>query len=47
MAGALGAHPSGAPVFAKSRLKPEVYTTTDGKIIIEEEFLHFLSVKML
>lgn len=35
-----------APGFARARLKPEIYKTIDGKIIVEDELLHFLSIKM-
>ncbi|XP_059188564.1 F-box only protein 2-like isoform X3 [Centropristis striata] len=31
---------------AGARIKPEVYKTTDGKVIVEDELLHFISVKM-
>lgn len=34
-----------ASVFKRSRLKPDVYNTVDGKVIVEEEFLNFLAVK--
>ncbi len=30
----------------KPRLKPTIYETVDGKIIVEDEFLNFLSVKI-
>lgn len=44
MAGDTAAY-AGAPV-ARVRLKPDIYRTTDGKVIVEDELLHFLSVKM-
>ena len=28
------------------RLKPTIYTTTEGRVIVEDEFLNFLAVKM-
>lgn len=37
---------SGAPVLARVRLKPDIYKTTDGKVIVEDELLHFLAIKM-
>lgn len=40
------ARTSEAPVFAKVRLKPDIYTTNEGKTIVEDEFLHFLSMKL-
>ncbi len=30
----------------KPRLKPTIYETVDDKIIVEDEFLNFLSVKI-
>lgn len=33
-------------VFKRSRLKPEIYQTVDGKVVVEDELLNFLSVKM-
>ncbi len=30
----------------KQRIKPEIYTTIDGKTIVEDELLSFLSVKL-
>lgn len=45
MVDATPARAPGAPMFAKYRLKPEIYTI-DGKVIVEDEFLHFLSVKI-
>lgn len=36
---------SGASVSARVRLKPEIYKTVDGKVIVEDEFLHFLAIK--
>ncbi len=30
----------------KQRIKPEIYTTIDGKIIVEDELLSFLFVKL-
>lgn len=36
---------SGAPVFARARLKPDIYETVDGKVIVEDELLHFLAIK--
>ncbi|KAK9970037.1 hypothetical protein ABG768_028176 [Culter alburnus] len=30
----------------RSRLKPEIYNTVDGKVIVEDEFLNFLAVKI-
>ncbi|KAK1880130.1 Sugar transporter ERD6-like 12 [Dissostichus eleginoides] len=39
-----------APVFSRtlsrSRVKPEIYTTVDGKVIVEDELLNFLAVKI-
>ncbi len=35
-----------ASVLKRSRLKPEIYNTVDGKIIVEDEFLNFLAVKI-
>ena len=35
-----------APTFSRSRIKPVVYNTTDGKIIVEDELLNFLAVKI-
>ena len=32
--------------FKRSRIKPEVYKTTDGLIIVEDELLHFLSSRI-
>ncbi|XP_057695242.1 zinc finger protein 184-like [Corythoichthys intestinalis] len=37
---------SGAPAFSRVRLKPEVFQTIDGKIIVEDELLHFLAMKI-
>ena len=37
---------SGAPVFARARLKPDIYKTVDGKVIVEDELLHFLDIKI-
>ena len=30
----------------KQRIKPEIYTTIDGKTIVEDELLSFLAVKL-
>lgn len=46
MADGTVARTSEAPGFVKVRLKPEIYRTTDGKVIVEDEFLHFLYVKL-
>lgn len=35
-----------AAASAFSRLKPEIYKTNDGKVIVEDELLNFLVVKM-
>ena len=39
-----------APVFSRtlsrSRVKPEIYTTVDGKVIVDDELLNFLAVKI-
>lgn len=37
---------SGAPVLARARLKPDIYKTVDGKVIVEDELLHFLAIKI-
>ncbi|XP_069547329.1 uncharacterized protein [Brachyistius frenatus] len=34
-----------APVFSRSRMKPEIYKTVDGKVIVEDELLNFLALK--
>ena len=31
---------------ACARIKPEIYRTTDDKVIVEDEFLNFLVIKM-
>ena len=31
---------------SKTRIKPEIYRTDAGKIIVEDELLNFLAVKM-
>lgn len=31
---------------SKARIKPIIYTTTDGQVIVEDEFLNFLVIKM-
>lgn len=36
----------GAQVFSRSPVKPEIYKTVDGKIIVEDELLNFLAVKI-
>ena len=36
---------SAAP--SKSRIKPEIYTTVDGHIVVEDELLNFLVVKIM
>ena len=41
-AGAVGV----APVFKRSRSKPEIYKTIDGRVIVEDELLNFLAVKI-
>lgn len=33
------------PAFKRSRLKPEVYRMTNGRVIVEDEQLNFLAVK--
>lgn len=33
---------NGAAPPRKSRIKLEIYTTTDGKTVVEDEFLNFL-----
>ncbi|KAL7383434.1 hypothetical protein ABVT39_010640 [Epinephelus coioides] len=38
--------PRGAAASAFSRLKPEIYKTNDAKVIVEDELLNFLVVKM-
>lgn len=35
-----------ASVLKRSHLKPEIYNTVDGKVIVEDEFLNFLAVKI-
>lgn len=35
-----------ASVLKRSRLKPEIYNTVDGKVIVEDEFINFLAVKI-
>lgn len=35
-----------APAFKRSRMKPEIYKTVDGKVIVEDELLNFLAVKI-
>lgn len=35
-----------ARIFSRLRLKPDIYRTMDGKIIVEDELLNFLAVKM-
>ena len=37
---------SGAPVLARARLNPVNYKTVDGKVIVEDELLHFLAIKI-
>lgn len=37
---------SGAPTLCHTRLKPEIYKTVDGKTIVEDELLNFLSMKL-
>ena len=32
--------------FGRSRLQPDIYTTVDGKIIVEDELLNFLAAKI-
>ncbi|KAJ8358786.1 hypothetical protein SKAU_G00153110 [Synaphobranchus kaupii] len=34
----------GAAALSKSRIKPEIYTAVDGKMIVEDELLNFLEV---
>ncbi|XDV25428.1 hypothetical protein PO909_029348 [Leuciscus waleckii] len=36
----------GARALKRSRLKPEIYRTIDGKVIVEDELLNFLAVKI-
>lgn len=36
----------GAAALRKARLKPEIYTTANGKTLVEDELLNFLVVKM-
>lgn len=36
----------GAATLSKARLKPEIYTTANGKTLVEDELLNFLVVKM-
>lgn len=36
----------GATALRKARLKPEIYTTANGKTLVEDELLNFLVVKM-
>lgn len=36
----------GAAPSRKNRIKPEIYTTADGKTVVEDELLNFLVVKM-
>ena len=36
----------GAAGVSKTRIKPEIYRTDTGKIIVEDEILNFLAVKM-
>lgn len=45
MAEAAGREKGAAPL-RKSRIKPEIYTTADGKTVVEDELLNFLVVKM-
>ena len=40
------APPTPTPTFKRSRIKPEIYKTTDGKVIVEDELLHFLSARI-
>lgn len=35
-----------ARIFSRLRLKPDIYRTMDGKIIVKDELLNFLAVKM-
>ncbi len=37
---------SAAPDFSASWIKPEIYKTVDGKVIVEDELLNFLAVKI-
>lgn len=46
MADAVGCGADVAPTFKRSRLKPEIYKTTDGRVIVEDELLHFLALKI-
>lgn len=46
MADVTAACNSGAPAFARARLQPEVFKTVDGKVIVEDELLHFLAMKI-
>ena len=36
----------GARALKRFRLKPEIFRTTDGKVIVEDELLNFLAVKI-
>lgn len=46
MADVAGGGADVAPTFKRSRLKPEIYKTTDGRVIVEDELLNFLAVKI-
>lgn len=35
-----------APDFKRSRIKPEVYKTVEGKTVVEDELLNFLAIKI-
>lgn len=46
MADTAGCANLGAPAFKRRRLKPEIYKTEEGKVIVEDELLNFLAVKI-
>ena len=46
MADAASRSTSATPTFKRSRIKPEIYQTTNGKVIVEDELLHFLSTRI-
>lgn len=46
MAATAGCVNVGAPAFKRRRLKPEIFKTEDGKVIVEDELLNFLAVKI-
>ena len=46
MAATAGCGNVGAPAFKLRRLKPEIFKTDDGKVIVEDELLNFLAVKI-